>query len=413
MMLEKRGLWQHRDFLNLWAAQIVSAFGSRITRTAIPALAVLSLGASDGETALLGALSMAPAVLTGLLAARFIDRLSKRPLLIAADLVRAILVVSIPIAAWMGALSLWQLYVVAILAGAATAMFQIADQSYLPAVVGRANLLEGNTKLTASESVAEIGGPGLAGLLIHLLTAPVAMLVDALSFLWSAIFLTRVKAAENLAEHIEDQTKGAGEGLRAIWRNPYIRPFFLSEMIGMTGWGFFASLYMLFVLRDLHVPIQIAGLVIGVGGLGALFGAVVAAPLSRAIGAGRATLLFIVLNMGAAILMPLALLAPSMAIALLIGHQLVGDGFGAAYSIQSTSIRQIATPPGTLGRVNASFVTMHAASLLTGSLLATGLATAFGTLQAVIVGVGLQLIGILPILSPTLLRLRRAEDAGV
>jgi len=406
-----RGLWRHRDFLHLWSAQVVSAFGSRITRTAMPALAILLLGAPDGEVALLGALSVAPAILTGLAVTRFIDRARKRPLLIATDLVRAVLVASIPLAAWLGGLSMVQLYIVAFLTGAATALFQIADQSFLPSVVGRADLAEGNTKLAATESVAEIAGPGLAGFLIQFLTAPVAMLVDALSFLWSAHFLARIRVEEMRAPpSAEPESPWAGLG--AIWGNPYIRPVFLSELIGMTGWGFFAALYMLFTLRELGLGIELVGLIIGAGGIGAFIGAGVVGPIVRALGTGPALLLFIVLNMGAAILLPLALyVGPALAVVLLVTHQLVGDGFGAAFSIQGTTLRQTAAAPAVLGRVNAAFVTMHAVSLLAGSLAAVPLAARLGVLPAVAVGVAIQLCGILPILSPRLLRLKRLEDA--
>ncbi|MCC6917968.1 MAG: MFS transporter [Alphaproteobacteria bacterium] len=406
-----RGLWRHRDFLNLWAAQIVSAFGSRITRTAMPALAILLLGAPDGEVALLGALSVAPAILTGLVASRFIDRARKRPLLIAADLARAGLVASIPAAAWLGLLSMAQLYVVAFLAGAAAALFQIADQSFLPSVVGRHQLAEGNTKLAATESIAEIGGPGMAGFLIQIFTAPVAILIDALSFLWSALFLMRIRVPETVAAPAE-APESPWAGLGAIWGNAHIRPIFLSELIGMTGWGFFAALYMLFALRTLGLGIEIVGLIIGVGGIGAFVGAIIVGPAVRALGVGPALLLFIALNMGAAILLPLSLQAgPVLAIAMLAAHQLVGDAFGSAFSILGTTLRQTAAAPALLGRVNAAFVTMHAVSLLTGSLIAVPLASWLGVLPAVAAGVAIQLCGILPILSPRLLRLQRLDDA--
>lgn len=406
-----RGLWRHRDFLNLWAAQIVSAFGSRITRTAIPALAILLLAAPDGEVALLGALSVAPGVLTGLVAARFIDRVRKRPLLIATDLVRAVLVGSIPVAAWLGGLTMTHLYAVAFLTGAASALFQIADQSFLPSVVGRQAIAEGNTKLAATESVAEIAGPGLAGFLIQLLTAPVAVLIDAVSFLWSAFFLTRVTSAETVTAQ-SDAGESAWAGLGAIWSNPYIRPIFLSELIGMTGWGFFAALYMLFALRELGLGIEIVGLIIGVGGIGAFIGAGVVNPIARALGVGPALLLFIMLNMGAGVLLPLALYTgAALAVVMLVTHQLVGDAFGAAFAILGTTLRQTAASPAVLGRVNAAFVTLHAFSLLAGSLIAVPLAGWLGVLPAVAIGVTIQLCGILPILSPRLLRLKRLEDA--
>ncbi len=407
------GLWGHPDFLRLWAAQSVSAFGSRITRTALPAIAIETLSASDGAAAFLGVLSIAPAIAVGLVASRFIDRAEKRRLLIGCDLARFAIVVAIPLAWGLGVLALWQVYLAAILAGAATALFQIADNTWLPALVGRERIVEGNSKLATTESLAEIGGPAAAGVLIQFLTAPIAMLVDAATYLWSAAFLARIRATDGAAADAGEASGRASEGLRAVWASPLLRPFFLSEAIGMTGWGFFAALYMLFALRVLDLDVATTGLVIAMGGVGALAGVFVRERLTRVLGAGPAALVFIVLNMGAALLLPLAWAVPAMAVAALAAHQVIGDAFGLAFSVQATSIRQTAMPEAVLGRANAAFQTMNGVALVAGSLAATALAEAAGVLPAVVAGVALQLAAIAPIaLSPELLRLRRIEDAA-
>src|SRR5215218_9523736 len=183
------GLWRHPDFLRLWAAQAGSAVGSRITRTALPIIAILMLRATPTEVAVLSALGVAPGVLVGLFAGGRVDRAAKRPLLIGADVARALLILTIPAAAWLNVLGMAQLYAIAALVAAATTLFQIADTSYLPVLVGREQVLEGNARLGATESLAETAGPGVAGVLIQLLTAPVAVIVDALSYLWSALLL--------------------------------------------------------------------------------------------------------------------------------------------------------------------------------------------------------------------------------
>src|SRR5215218_6104112 len=157
------GLWRHPDFLRLWAAQAGSAVGSRITRTALPIIAILTVRATPTEVAVLSALGVAPGVVVGLFIGGRVDRAAKRPLLVGADVMRALLILTIPAAAWLGALSMPQLYAVAALVGAATTLFQIADASFLPAVVGPDRLVEGNARLQATESVAEAVGPGLAG----------------------------------------------------------------------------------------------------------------------------------------------------------------------------------------------------------------------------------------------------------
>jgi hypothetical protein len=173
------GLWRHSDFLKFWSAQAISALGSRITRTALPILAVLTIHASPRQVAILSALSIAPGVVVGLVLGGRVDRQTKRPLLIGADLVRAGLLLTVPLSAWLGHLGIVQLYIVAALTGAATTLFQIADKAYLPIMIGKDRLIEGNSKLETTEAVAEIAGPGLGGLLVQLITAPVAILVES------------------------------------------------------------------------------------------------------------------------------------------------------------------------------------------------------------------------------------------
>ena len=167
------GLWRHPDFLKFWAAQAVSGFGSRISRTVLPVAALLTIEASPAEIGILSALSVAPAVLVGMLMGGRVDRSAKRPLLIGADLTRAALLFTIPIAHWLDVLSMHQLYAVAAGVGAASTLFQIADNAHLPALIGRPRLPEANAKLEATDAVAEIGGPGIARVLIEVVTAPV------------------------------------------------------------------------------------------------------------------------------------------------------------------------------------------------------------------------------------------------
>ena len=171
----KTELWQDRDFLNLWAAQTVSAFGSRITRTALPIVAILMIDATPTEIGLLSALSVGPSALVGLLLGGWIDRSTKRTVLIGTDLIRGILLLTVPLAALFKILAIEQLYVVAASVGALTAVFQIADHAYLPALIGRHQLVEGNTKLETTDAVAEVGGPSLAGVLVDMISEVVPL----------------------------------------------------------------------------------------------------------------------------------------------------------------------------------------------------------------------------------------------
>src|SRR5579864_4285992 len=179
----RRELWRNPDFLKLWTAQGISEIGSRITREGIPLTALLVLHAGAVQMGLLNALGGAAVLVFGLSAGVWTDRLRRRPVMIAADLGRAAVLASIPLAARAGSLALGQLYAVAALAGVMTVFFDVADQSYLPALVARDRLLEANGKLTLSSTIAEIAGPGLTGFLVQLITAPIAILFDAVSFL--------------------------------------------------------------------------------------------------------------------------------------------------------------------------------------------------------------------------------------
>ena len=268
-------LWVHSDFRKLWAAQAVSAVGSRVTRTALPIIAITTLNASAVSVSILSAMAMAPGVVVAVFAAGQIDRSRKRPLLISMDLARAALMLTIPLAGLLDILTMAHLILVAALAGAATAIFNIADTAYLPRLVPAALLVDGNTRLQTSEAIAEIAGPSLAGVLIQAVTAPVAIVTDALSFVWSAAWLARIQAGEATAPPSEHHNvlRDAVVGWRSCSRHPIVFPLLLSQGIfGLFG-GFFSAMYMVFTLRTLGLDAATIGLVIGVGGIGALWGA--------------------------------------------------------------------------------------------------------------------------------------------
>jgi MFS family permease len=383
------GLWRHPDFLRLWAAQAASAFGSRVTRTALPILAILTVGATPTEVAVLSALGVAPGVLVGLWAGGRVDRTARRPLLVGADLVRALLILTIPAAAWLGALSMAQLYAVAAAVGAATTLFQIADNSFLPALVGRDLLVEGNARLEATDSIAEAAGPGIAGVLVQWLTAPVALAVDALTYLWSALLLSRIRAREappapaGPAASVLDDVRA---GFRACLAHPLVGRLLLAEAVTYLFGGFFLALYMVLALETLRLSPAAAGLVISVGGVGAFAGALLAAPLGRTLGTGRALAVSLAVGQAANLLVPLAAHAGRWAIPLLAAQQLVGDAFLGAYIVHAVSLRQRELPESVLGRANATFHVVTGALLPVGALLAGPLASNLGITTTLWVG---------------------------
>ncbi|HET7229142.1 MAG TPA: MFS transporter [Longimicrobium sp.] len=408
------GLWRHPDFLRLWGAQVGSAFGSRITRTALPIIAILMIHATPTEVAVLSALGVAPGVLVGLFAGGHVDRTAKRPLLIGADLARALLILTIPAAAWLGWLNMPQLYVVAALVAAATTLFQIADTSYLPALVGRGLVVEGNARLGATESLAETAGPGMAGVLVQLLTAPVAVIVDAASYLWSALLLSRIRAPEIISESAESAEPtdaravldDARAGFRACLADPLVRPLLLADAVAMFFGGFFMALYMVMALETLRLSPAAVGLVISVGGVGAFGGALLAQPLGRVRRTGAAMVASLALGQTAMMFLPLAAHAGRWAIPCLVAQQLVGDGFLSAYRILSVSLRQRLLPDAVLGRANASFHVIAGITLPAGALIAGPLATLIGVAPAVWVGTAGGLLAVPVLLASPLPRLR-------
>ncbi|HEU4882372.1 MAG TPA: MFS transporter [Longimicrobium sp.] len=406
---EAGGLWRHRDFLRLWGAQIASAFGSRITRTALPIIAILTLRATPTEVAILSALGVAPGVLVGLFAGGRVDRSAKRPLLIGADLVRAGLIFTIPAAAWLGVLSMPQLYVVAAAVGAATSLFQIADNTYLPSLVGPELLLEGNAKLEATEAVAEAAGPGVAGVLIQALTAPVAVIVDGVSYLWSALLLYGIRAKEApvpAAGVAPTVWSDITTGFRAALAHPLVGPAMLAEGVMTFFGGFFLALYMIMALETLHLSPATLGLIIGVGGVGAFAGALMAAPLGRKLGTGPAMALSLAAGASANLLIALAAGAGKLAVPLLVIHQLVGDAFLGAYLIHSLSLRQRVLPQAVLGRANAAFHAVAGLMLPAGALLAGPLASAIGIVPTLWIGACGGLLAVPVLMTAPVLRTR-------
>ena len=381
------GLWREADFLRLWSAQAISALGSRITRTALPILAVLSLGAGAEEVAALSALAVAPGVLVGLAIGGRVDRRAKRPLLIGADLVRAGLLLTLPVAAWLGRLGMGQLYLVAALCGAATTLFQIADNAYLPALIGKDRLIEGNSKLESTEAVAEIIGPGLGGILVQAITAPLAIVFDSLSFMASALLLGAIRREESSAPDALDGDRPSliddvRVGLRASVGHPIVGPEFLVEALSSITGGFFLSLYTLYALKTLRLSAGALGVIISVGGLGALMGTALAGRMSRGLGLGPALILCLGGSRLAGLLIPLARGPEWLAVTCLVGHQLLGDALLMSYYVLATSLRQAILPQEILGRANATFHVAAGVLLPLGALIAGPIATAAGVRAA-------------------------------
>ncbi|MBA3454063.1 MAG: MFS transporter [Deltaproteobacteria bacterium] len=388
-------LWRHADFLRLWAAQAISAYGSRITRTALPIIAIAMLDQSESIIGLLVTLQLAPGVILALFAGGFIDRGNKRRILIAADLIRAGAVASLTVSWAIGLLSVAQLIVVGAVVGACSALFAITDNAYLPALIGKAQLAEGNAKIEATEAIAEITGPASAGVLIAALGAPLTVAIDAATYLWSAFMLHQIKTRdvapvdEAPTASMAASMRGSGlrVGMRAVFRHPIVRPIVISHMVWSLSGGFFMALYTPFCLRVLDLDTATFGVVIAMGGIGSLGGALLSRVFVRVFGLGRTLVMTSALSLLCALFIPLAD-GPFVAIiAFLIAHQLLSDGFSVAFVIQAVTLRQTVLRKEILGRANAAIHVVTASLLPIGALIGGFLAEAVGTRNAVWVGV--------------------------
>ncbi len=410
-----RDLWSHGNFLRLWAAQAVSAFGSRITRTALPIIAVITLGQPESMVGVLGAMQLIPGIPLAMVAGGVVDRGHKRRILIAADVIRAALVASLTVAWALDALVMSHVILVGAGVGAATALFQITDVAYLPQLIGRRRLAEGNAKLETTEAIAEITGPASAGVLISALGAPLAVAIDAASYVWSALLLGRIRGdarpepPERPARPARDGALPAEEpgadaaavrtgedfriGLRAVFGHPVVRPIILTLMMWSVTGGFFIALYTPFCLRTIGLSERTFGGIIAMGGVGSLAGAMLARGLVRRLGVGRTLLVTSALSLTCTLFIPIASTCSSHAVALgfLAAHQLLGDGFSVAFVVVAVTVRQTSLPREVLGRANAAVHVATTGMLVIASLIAGGLASLIGIRAAVWTG---MLIGL-------------------
>ena len=413
-MAHVHSLWRHGDFLKLWSGETISLFGSQVTVLALPLTALLSLDASVRELGLLNAARFAPFVAVILLAGVWVDRHHRRPVLIKANLGRAVLIGVLPAAAALGVLRMELLYAVAFLVGVLTVFFDLAYQSYLPSLVGRSQLTSGNSRLEASRSAAEVGGPGVGGLLVQLATAPYALVVDAVSFMVSGAMLSSIRSEEPEPRRSDDGEpiwRAVRDGFRFTFSDRYLRPiageaatFNLFEQAIMT-------VFVVYAVRELDLSAGLLGLILSVGAAGAFAGAVVAPYPARRFGVGRT----IVGSMVVGCLVPLALPAiagtPATAVPLCA---LIFFGWGLAIAVSNVhvvSLRQAATPDHLLGRMNASYRFFTYGAIPLGALLGGFLGETIGLRPTLLVGAVGLLLALLWIAASAVPALDKLPDA--
>lgn len=401
-------LGRNADFLRLWAGETVSLLGSQVTELALPLTAVIVLGAGPVEMGLLGALRFLPYLLFTLPAGLLADRRRRRPILLWSNLGRGLLIALVPALALPGALRIEHLYLIGFGVGTLTVVFDVTYWSYLPSIVRRDQLVEGNSRLMATSAIASVGGPGLGGILVQLLTAPFALLVDAASFLASAFSLAMIRTREPAPERAADGAIAADlrEGFATVSRHPILRALAATAGSYNLFDAWISALFVLFAVDVLGLSPGALGLVFAAGAAGALAGSVAAAPVARRIGIGPAVVWAVVFECAA--LLPIAVAggpAPLAIGVLLVAFFVNGAGVSLS-SVQAISVRQTVTPDRLLGRMTASYRLIGYGGIPIGAFLGGLMGELVGLRGGILLGaIGMLSAAVFVVASP-LTRLR-------
>lgn len=354
-------VWQNRDFVKLWTGQTFSQFGAYVSTVVVPLLAIETLDAGAEELGLLGLLAKLPALLY-IVAGVWIDRVHKRSTLVITNLVRAVLLLLIPVEVALGVLSIWLLGATLMISAVLTVWFDTAYMSYLPGLVGRAHLVEANSRMESARATAQLTGPTVGGLLVQAVTAPVAVILDGLSLLASVFTIGRIDYREPAPE---PAPSGAGrlrgirgelaEGLRFLARHVVLGPLMLAVSINSIAWAAETTLYVIYVVSTLDLPASVVGLTLIGTGPGALVGALAAGPVARRIGVGGAIVSGLAGFCVSTLLIPLTPASLGAALPMLIASSFLMSSAGQVCSVNVLSLTQGETPDRLQGRVNGAF----------------------------------------------------------
>ncbi|WP_323138081.1 MULTISPECIES: MFS transporter [unclassified Streptomyces] len=402
------GVLTQRDFRLLWVGESVSGLGNSVTAVALPLIAVEVLDADSTAVGLLAAAVWLPWLLVGLPVGAWVDRIRKRPLMMACDLVAGAALLSIPSAVWLDALTLQHMVVVALICGAAAVCFDTAYHSYIRIVLDGRDLLEGNAKLQGSESAVRVAGPGVAGLLAQAFGAVTGLLADAVTFLISAVCLKRIEVVEPDRAPDEERAplrRQIIEGLRFVGRDPYLRPMVTwGAAINMALMGY-QAVQVVFLVRTVGLNPALVGMLLTSGSVGGIVGALMASRFSRRFGSARGLLLLQAVTAPFALLMPMTTTGPGLLL-FAMGGFLVGIGISVA-NIVVGSFRQTYCPPHMLGRVVATAMMINHSTIPVGSLLGGVLGDTVGYRPAMWIMTGLVApCGLILVMSP----MRRERD---
>ncbi len=408
-------LWRHRDFLKLWSAQTVSQFGDEITQLALPLVAIITLHAEPLEIGILGTFQFLPFILLTIPAGVWVDRLPRRPILIGADIGRAVLLLSIPVAFAGGWLTMAQLYVIGFAVGCLEVFFDVAYQSYLPSVVERDQLVEGNAKLEMSVAASSVIGPGLAGFLVELFRAPFAIAFDAVSYVGSVLLVLVIRRPETPPEPHDPATgprpsmrSEAAHGLRYVLGHRYLRAIAACtgtlNLFGNIG----GVILLLYIVNELGINAGTIGLIFGIANLGVLIGALSGQRLANWIGIGPTITWSAFVSAFA--LLPVVIAPRDGAVPFLIASGIIGAATAVIYNINQVSLRQAITPERMQGRMNATMRFIVWGTIPIGSIVGGFLGGTIGLHSTILVGMVGSFVGFLPVFFSQVRTLERIPD---
>lgn len=385
-----------RDFSHLWAGSAIGHFGHHLSGVALSVLAVNSLHASERQMGLLSAIGAAAFLVLGLPAGAWVDRMSKRLVLIVADLVRAGALAAIVIAALTGHASMSILYGAAFLAGSATVFFDVAHQSFVPALTGTAHVVEGNARLQTTESIAQVAGPALAGQLLRAVTSAGIIALNAVFYAISALVLTRIRVPEPSPPRRRPLVGEIREGMGFVFGHSLLMRMVASTAVGNLSWGIISALEALYILRLLGLSEVAMGLIFSVAALGGLAGAAMSGYLSRVLGTTRIIPIFALGMALPAAAIPLATFTPHPA-AVLSGGMFFSFFAVVVYNVATVSYRQQLCPPALLGRMNATVRFIVWGTTPVGGLLGGYLGESIGIVGSMWVAVVGSAVAALPV----------------
>lgn len=411
------GLWKHPDFMKLWTGQTLSMFGAQITTLALPLIAAIMLEVNAVQMGLLTAIGYLPYILFSLFVGVWVDQLRRRPIMILTDVIRGIGLLVIPYAAWEGFLTFELLCMISFIVGTASVFFDIAYMSYLPSIVKTEELVEGNSKLEFSNSASQISGQAIGGALVQILSAPLAILINGVTFFISAFTLIIIKRKEDkpeLPEEKEDNNvfQNIRDGLKFVFGNTILsRITIATGLFNLFGLAM-EAIYILYVTRELTLSPFVLGLIFTMSGVGAMAGAAVAGKVAEKLSLGKTLVLSLALAGVFYLLVPVSSLFPTtLAIITLMAAQFIDAAMIVIYNINQRSLRTAITPDHLQGRMNASLRFIIFGSIPVGAMLGGFLGDAIGTQWTLVIGAAGMLLSAGVILTSSVAKLDKIPDA--